>query len=58
MRRLTVEVGILRRRAACEKLFASITCAKIISELRSVMERLSQIRERYSHFVPLVAQMS
>src|SRR5258708_31367619 len=35
MRRLTVEVGILRRRAAFEKLFASTTLAKIISELRS-----------------------
>jgi hypothetical protein len=35
MRRLTVEVGILRRRAAFEKLFASTTLAKIMSELRS-----------------------
>ena len=36
-RRLTVEVGILRRRAASEKLFASTTLAKITSELRSVI---------------------
>src|SRR5579863_3200389 len=35
MRRLTVDVGILRRRAAFEKPLASTTCAKIISELRS-----------------------
>src|SRR6266849_736168 len=36
-RRLTVEVGILRRRAASEKPFASTTLAKIISEFRSVI---------------------
>src|SRR5260370_31238612 len=35
IRRLTVEVGILRRRAAFQKLFASTTLAKIMSELRS-----------------------
>src|SRR5258708_7424229 len=39
-RRLTVEVGILRRRAASEKLFASTTLAKIMSELRSVINVL------------------
>jgi len=37
MRRLTVEVGIFRRRAASEKLLASTTLAKIINELRSGM---------------------
>ena len=37
MRRLTVEVGILRMRAAPEKLFASTTCANTTSEFRSVM---------------------
>jgi hypothetical protein len=36
MRRLTVETGILRRRAASEKLFTSTTLAKIMSELRSI----------------------
>ena len=35
MRRLTVDVGILRRRAAFEKPLASTTWAKMISELRS-----------------------
>src|SRR5580658_5488797 len=35
MRRLTVEVGILRRRAAFEKPLASTTWAKMTSELRS-----------------------
>src|SRR5580700_8303314 len=35
MRRLTVEVGILRRRAAFAKPLASTTWAKMISELRS-----------------------
>jgi len=38
-RRLTVDVGILRRRAASEKLFASTTLANIISEFRSVIVR-------------------
>ena len=33
--RAGVDVGIFRRRAASEKLFASTTWAKIISELRS-----------------------
>src|SRR5579863_3000914 len=37
MRRLMVEVGILRTRAAPEKLFASTTCANTTSEFRSVM---------------------
>ena len=37
MRRLTVESGMLRRRAASEKLFASTTLANIVSELRSVI---------------------
>jgi hypothetical protein len=32
---VTVESGILRRRAASEKLFASTTLAKITSEFRS-----------------------
>src|SRR5882762_7426912 len=36
-RRLTVEVGILRRRAASEKPFASTTLAKIISEFKSII---------------------
>src|ERR1700731_4551686 len=35
MRPLTVEIGILRRRAASEKPFASTTLAKIASEFRS-----------------------
>src|SRR5579862_1448794 len=35
MRRLTVDVGILRRRAAFEKPLASTTWAKMINELRS-----------------------
>jgi hypothetical protein len=39
MRRLTVEVGIFKRRAASEKLRASTTLAKIIREFRSVMVR-------------------
>src|SRR6202023_198867 len=64
-RRLTVEVGILRRRAASEKLFASTTFAKIVSELRSaivcrpsktkaglVVNRLSQIRKIHLQFMP------
>src|SRR5260370_20252359 len=34
---MTVEVGILRRRAGSENPFASTTLAKIISELRSVI---------------------
>jgi hypothetical protein len=37
MRRLTVEVGIFRRRAASEKLFASMTLAKIASAFRSLI---------------------
>jgi hypothetical protein len=37
MRRLTVETGILSRRAASEKLFASTTVAKIASEFRSII---------------------
>src|SRR6516164_1854079 len=43
-RRLTVEVGILRRRAASEKLLASTTLAKIISEFRSVIETFCAFR--------------
>jgi hypothetical protein len=35
--RLTVDIGILRRRAAAEKLFASTTFAKTTSELRSIV---------------------
>src|ERR1700747_2100117 len=42
-RRLTVEVGILRRRAASEKLLASTTFAKIISEFRSVIDILLRL---------------
>jgi hypothetical protein len=38
MRRLTVETGIFKQRAASEKLFASTTLAKMISELRSVKD--------------------
>ena len=38
-RRLTVEIGIFRRRAAEEKLLASTTFAKIINEFRSVIAR-------------------
>jgi hypothetical protein len=37
MRRLTVDGGICRRRAARTKLLDSATCAKIRSELRSVL---------------------
>jgi hypothetical protein len=37
MRRLTVEIGILRRRDASEKLLASTTLAKMISALRSAI---------------------
>ena len=37
MRRLTVDSGILRRRAASEKLLASTTFANITRELRSVI---------------------
>jgi hypothetical protein len=37
MRRLTVEIGSLRRRAASEKLFASTTLANMMSELRSII---------------------
>ena len=44
MRRLTVEIGMSRRRAASEKLFASTTLANIISELRSVIIIVSQPR--------------
>ena len=36
-RRLTVETGMLRRRAASEKLFDSTTLAKIMRALRSVI---------------------
>ena len=36
-RRLTVEIGSLRRRAASEKLLASTTLAKMFRALRSVM---------------------
>jgi len=36
-RRLTVEVGIFKSRAASEKLLASTTFAKIINEFRSVI---------------------
>src|SRR5580698_8622337 len=38
-RRLTVEVGIFKSRAASEKLFASTTLAKIMREFRSVIRR-------------------
>jgi hypothetical protein len=44
MRRLTVEIGMSRRRVASEKLFASTTLANIISELRSVIIIVSQPR--------------
>src|SRR5580700_4780701 len=37
MRRLTVEIGMLRRRAASEKLFASTTFANTTSEVRSAI---------------------
>src|SRR5262249_43970157 len=37
IRRLKVEIGTLRRRAASEKLFASTTLANITSELTSVI---------------------
>src|SRR6266404_8986374 len=36
-RRLTVDIGILRRRAASEKLLASTTLANTTSELRSAI---------------------
>jgi hypothetical protein len=50
------------RRAASEKLFASTTLAKIMSELRSAIVSfpggLSQIQEIDFYFIPLIAQMA
>src|SRR3984957_2691843 len=59
MRRLTVDVGILRRRAAFEKPLASTTWANMISELRSdiafpMLENhstRSPIRDEETHIV-------
>src|SRR5580698_6266201 len=48
-RRLTVEVGIFKRRAASEKLFASTTFAKIIREFRSVITILPFRQTSDSH---------
>jgi hypothetical protein len=41
---LTLARGILKRRAASGKLFASTTAAKIISALKSVIDDVSQPR--------------
>jgi hypothetical protein len=57
-RRLTVEVGILRRRAASEKLFASTTFAKIMSELRSVIVRSDASSRDYPKFGKFICSFS
>src|ERR1700751_2575105 len=48
-RRLTVEVGNFKRRAASEKLFASTTLAKIMREFRSVITMLPLRQTSDSH---------
>src|ERR1700741_344905 len=48
-RRLTVEVGIFKSRAASEKLFASTTLAKIMREFRSVLTILPLRQTSNSH---------
>src|SRR5579862_9751282 len=53
-RRLTVDVGILRRRAAFEKPLASTTWAKMISELRS--DIAFQILENHSSRSPITKE--
>src|SRR6201997_804937 len=54
MRRLTVDVGILRRRAAFEKPLASTTWAKMINEFRSDIAIPAQ--EHHSHCSPITGE--